>query len=788
MRALNRKLLRDLWSLKGQVVTIALVIASGITSFIALRGTYESLEACRAAYYERFRLADVFARVKRAPESLLPRLEAVDGVALVETRLAEEVTLPLPGMAHAAYGRLLSLPNGREPQLNALSLVAGRLPARGQDDEVVLLEAFADAQRLSPGARVPAVVNGKLRQLKAVGVATSPEFVYAIRPGAMVDDPKRYAVLWMRRAAMAAAFDLSGCFNDVSVRLQRGANEASVIQRLDKILEPYGADGAYPRKLQLSNRILTDELKQLATLSAMIPIVFLAVAAFLVNLVLGRLIRLQRHELATLKAVGYQNQEIGRHYLGLVAVVMAPGTALGLAGGSWLGSVVTHAYGSVFRLPDLSFSTTPPLATLAVLSGSLAAGTGAWLAVREATRLPPAEAMRPPAPANYRRRRWERPGLATLLGPSALMVLREVLRRPLRTLLSSFGMAGAVALLILGRFGWDSINHYFDTVFRREQRQDLMISFSAPVAPRAASELARWPGVLRAEGMRAVPVRARFQQRMRNSVLLGVPPQHTLRGLLNRRGQLQELPQHGVLLTKTLAEVLGLRLGDRVGLELLQGDRRTVWPTVTGLLDEASGLQVYAPAALVAELAGDEGALSSVLVRVDPRARPEIERRLRESPHVIDVSDARGDMQRLRETNASFIDLWTVVSVALSTSVLFGVSYNNARIALSARSRDLASLRVLGYSQREVSRILLGGLLVEVGLAVPLGLVLGRYWAAAFMQLAVDPETFRWAVTVTPRTYLMATAVALVAALGSGLLVQRRLRELDLIGVLKTRE
>lgn len=787
LRALNLKLLRELWQLKGQVVTIALVIASGITSFVALRGTYASLAQSCDAYYERYRFAHVFARVKRAPESLARRLENVAGVASLQTRVAEEVSLPLEGMARPAYGRLVSVPASGESATNALSVVRGRLPVHGRDDEVAVLKAFADAHALEPGHRLPCVINGKLRQLTIVGVVLSPEFVYAIRPGALVDDPTRYAVLWMERSALAAAFQLEGSFNDVTLRLTPGASELAVQAELERLLAPYGCDSVQGRKEQVSARILKGELDQLAILSGMIPVIFLGVAAFLVNLVLGRMIRLQRHELATLKAVGYTNAVIRRHYLGIVVVVMVPGLALGALGGVALGSFLMQAYSVVFRLPNLAFQLEPSLLLAAIVVSACSAAAGALLAIRAAVRLPPAEAMRPPAPARYRRGIWEGAGVATLLGPTAMMVLREVMRRPLRTLASSLGIAGAVGLLILGRFGMDSISYYFETVFRREHRQDLSVIFTHPIAPRAAGELLRFPGVLAAEGVRAVPVRASFEQRKRDVVLLGLPDKASLQRLMTRRGQSQPQPAHGVVLTKTLAEVLGLTLGDRVDLDVREGERRRVRPLVTGLLDESSGMQIYASRKLVAELSGDVGAVSSVLLRVEPEHLEDVERRLRRSPQILDISDTRSEVQRLREMNASFMDIWTLVSVALSASVIFGVNYNNARIALSARSRDLASLRVLGYSRREVGRVLLGSLALEVGLAIPLGLVLGRIWAVQFMS-TVDVETFRFWTVISARTYLFAAVVALASAVASALWVRRALDKLDLIAVLKTRE
>jgi putative ABC transport system permease protein len=785
---LQRKLLREIEMLKGQIATIALVVAGGIACFICLRGTCDSLEWSRAAYYDRYRFADVFATVESAPETVARSIETLPGVRVVQTRVSKEVTLPIEGMDRPAYGRLLSLPEAGEPATNAVGVITGRLPQHGRDDEVAVLASFADAQGLRPGNRLPAVINGKLRQLRIVGVVVSPEFVYAIRPGALIADPQRYAVLWMDRTVLGSAFRLEGAFDDVTLRLQPGASEADVRAGVDRLLAPYGGDGAVGRANQVSNRILTSELSQLQVIAGMVPLVFLGVAAFLINMVLGRLIALQRPEIAALKAIGYSNREVGAHYLGLVAVVMVPGGILGVAGGWLLGRLIVPIYAAIFRFPDLAFRLTPGLVASGLLVSGLSAVAGALLAVRAAVKLPPAEAMRPPAPARFRRGLLELLGLGAVAGNSGLMVVREIERRPLRTLLSSLGMAGAIALVIFGHFGIDSLESYLEGTLRREQRQDLSVAFAHPVTPRVVGQLARMPGVLAAEGIRAVPVRARHESRVRDAAMMGLPSEATLRRLVARGGGHEvSVPDDGVLLTKTLGEILGVAVGDRIELEVREGRRPTVHPVVVGFVDEAVGLQVYARTALVAALEGDLGAVSSALLRVDPPALASVEARLRRSPHVVDITDLREDVRNLHDMNAEVMDVWTAISVTLAASVIFGVVYNNARIALAARSRDLATLRVLGMSRGEISAILVGSLAIEVAIAVPVGLWLGRMWGEFFMRMA-DQETFRWAVVVAPRTYLLAAAVAVLAGAASALWVRRSLDRLDLIGVLKTRE
>ena len=786
--ALDRKLLREIRTLKGQIATIALVLASGITCFICMRGTYISLEWSRAGYYDRYRFADVFAGLERAPETVTRRIAGLPGVGLVQTRIAKEVTVPVEGLARAAYGQILSLPAEGEPVTNAIHLERGRFPELGHDDEVVVLGAFAHAHGLGPGQRLPVVMNEKLRHLRIVGVAQSPEFVYAIRPGALADDPKRYAVLWMLRPAVASAYSFGGTFNEVSLRLQPGASEAATVAALDRLLEPYGCRGAFARKMQPSNRILTGELSQLGALAAMVPIVFLGVAAFLMNMVLSRLITLQRSEIATLKAVGYTNGEIARHYLALVAVVMVPGAALGVAGGWWLGRIVLALYEGIFRFPDLRFRLTAGLVLTAVAISAMAAVLGALGAVRGATRLPPAEAMRPPAPARYHRGLIEWLGLGALAGPSGMMVLRELERRPVRTLLSSIGIAGAIALIILGHFGVDSLNNYLEAMFRREQRQDLSVVFGRPVASRVLDELSSLPGVITVEGIRAVPIRVRHEHRSRDSVLMGLPSGATLRRLVARGGHEVTVPADGVLVTTALGKILGLAIGDQVEVEMLEGERAHVRPVVAGFVDESVGLQLYARTDLVSGLAGDLGAVSSAMLRVDPTRLASVEEALRLSPRVIDVSDVTADVQRLRDMNGAAMDIWTLVSITLAGCVIFGVVYNNARIALAMRSRDLASLRVLGLSRGEISWILISEQAIEVLIAIPLGLMLGRQWAELFFTRAVDQETFRFQVLVEGRTYVLAGLVAILAGAASALWVRRSLDRLDLIAVLKSRE
>ncbi len=329
--ALDRKLLRDLWRTKGQALAIAIIVACGVGVLVMSLGTLDSLEASRDAYYERNRFPDVFATVKRAPRSLEPRIARIPGVARVETRIVREVTLDIEGMTEPAVGRVVSLPEHGEALLNAVTLLAGRLPARGRDDEVVVNEAFAEANGFALGDRIAALINGVRRDVSIVGVGLSPEFTYVLPPGGLMPDNRRYGVLWMEREALEAAFDLEGAFNEASVSLAHGASSEDVIDALDQLLDRYGGLGAYDREDHQSHAFLDGELEQLRAIGTIIPPVFVFVAAYLLHSVLARLIDVEREQIGVLKAFGYRNAEVSAHYLKLALAIALVGLVLGYA-------------------------------------------------------------------------------------------------------------------------------------------------------------------------------------------------------------------------------------------------------------------------------------------------------------------------------------------------------------------------------------------------------------------------------------------------------------------------
>ena len=785
--ALDRKLLRDLWRMKAQALAIAMVVASGVAMYVMYLSNFESLRRTQAAYYQQQHFADVFAALKRAPLGVARQIAAIPGVSALETRVAAQVTLDLVQIDEPATGRLISIPATRRPRVNDLFLRRGRWIEPGRPDEILASEPFVTAHGLELGDRIPAVINGRLRRLSIVGVALSPEYIYSIPPGGLIPDDKRYGVFWMEEGALAAAFDMEGGFNDVVLALAPGTSSETIIARLDRLLEPYGGLGAIPRALQLSHWSVQNELNQLQSFGFLLPMVFLLVAAFILNVALTRALALQRPQIAALKALGYTNGELRWHYLKWALAIGVGGVVIGAALGAYLGKVLIDLYNLYFRFPVLLFSVPARVIGEATVLTLLAAGGGAFSAVQRAVRVPPAEAMRPEAPARYRRAAFETPFVARYLGTSGRMVIRGILRHPMRAAASMIGIAFAVAILMIGFVFTDLVDKLLEMQFWQAERQDVTVSYVEPRSDRARHALARLPGVIAVEPQRVVAARIRAGHRQRYLALTGVPPNPRFRRIVNRTGTSVRLPPSGVVLSSVLADALGVTPGSTVSVDVLEGYRPVRDLQVTGVVDDILGLSAYMDLGALHQMMREGDVSTGALLLVDSARDAALSAELKRTPMVAGAAFKRVMLRTFRDVMAANMNTSIAINLLFAGIIAFGVVYNAARISLSERSRELASLRVLGYTRGEISLILLGELTLLTLASLPIGGMLG-YALVAMIVRSIESEVYRFPLYVSRAAVAWACLGITAASLISALVVRRRLDRLDLVAVLKVRE
>ncbi|HEU0302464.1 MAG TPA: FtsX-like permease family protein [Longimicrobium sp.] len=786
MNSLNRKVLRDAWRLRGPLAASAAVVAAGVALFVALRSMNGYLLDAQARYYAQARFAGVFVRVARAPESLEGRMAALPGVASVRARIVKDVTLDVPGLKEPATGRLVSVPVPRRPILNDLVVRRGSWPEAPAD--VLVSEAFARANALSPGDTLGAVVAGRWRRLRVAGIAVSPEFIYEIRGGGEVfPDNRRFGVVWMGEGALAAATGMQGAFNDAALTLSPGASEPGVLAALDRLLEPYGGEGAYGREDHVSHRFVADEIAETAVTSVLIPGIFLAVTALLLHMVLSRLVGMQRGQVAVLRAFGYTRAAVGMHYLALAVLPALAGAVPGTALGVWLAGQVAAIYSRFYQFPASGYQQDWRVVAAAVAIGSGAALLGAGGAAWRAASLPPAEAMRPESPVRFRPGLVERLRLAALVPPATRMIVRNLERRPARAAMTVTGIALAVALVVASRFIFDALDFLRDAQFYHVMREDVTVIFDAPRPGRAVHEVARLPGVLRTEGFRTVPVRLRRGHRVERAAVLGMPAGGELHRIVGSDLRARRPPPGGLLLTAKLAEMLGAALGDTLEVEVLEGARPVRRAAVSGTVDEVIGTAAYMEIGALHRLLREGPTLSGAWLRTGSPRADRAYTRLKRMPAVSVVSVRRASLQGFRRTIDESFRISVYVLIAFACVLAVGVVYNGARVALSERGHELASLRVLGFTRGEVAAMLLGEQAALTVAALPLGFAAGRL-LCLLITLRFSSELFRIPLVVRRSTYLFAAVVVIAAAAASAALVRLRIDRLDLVESLKARE
>ena len=785
MSLLDRKLLRDLYGLKSQALAVALVMACGLAMMIMTRSLILSLETTRDVYYEHNHFAQVFARLKRAPNSVRAQLAAIPGVATVQTSIAMQVTLDVPGLDVPAVGLFNSLPEYGEPVLNRVYLRAGRLPlSQAAQRELAVGEAFAEAHALRPGDSIAAVLNGTKQSFRLSGIVLSPEFVFEAPPNSALPDNKTYGVFWMPYKELATAFQLYGAFNNVALALAPGASEGEVIAAVDRLLAPYGGRGAYGRSNHPSHRRVDDEIRVLHGLSIAFPLVFLSVAAFMTNSVMSRQVALQREQIAMLKACGFSNAQVGAHYFKFSLAIVVAGIGFGGAGGVFLGGRLVNMYHLFFRFPSLDFLLDTRVLVVAAAVSALAAFTGVAGAVRRAVRLAPAEAMRPEAPARYRPALLERLGAARWFSASFRMSLRNIERRPVRSALTCLALALATAILVVPNSFRDGVAHVIDFQWDIVQRQTVTLSLVEPGPARGLADFRHLPGVMLAQPFRYVPVELRAGPVMRRLLLQGLPASGTLSRVIDAHPRQLALPARGIVISAKLADILSVHPGDMVVAKVLEGEERELAVPVAGLAEDFSGLAAYMEISALNRLLLEGDRISGAHLVVAGGQWPEFLSAVKNTPRLAGCVIKNSVREGFRQTTAASIGLLQKIYMFFATVVAFGIIYNSARISLSERSRELATLRVLGFSRGEVGTVLVGELVLLTVAALPLGLVLGSGFARGIIT-TVNTETVRLPLVLTTANYAFAALVVAVASALSALFAARKLAAIDLVSALK---
>lgn len=779
-RLFARKLGREVWRSRAEVVSIALVMAAAVAAAVMAADVRRSLESTLEAYYTEYRFADVFASAQWAPGRLAPQILALPGVAVAETRMVTFAALLPEGADQPAIGRVISLPDGRDPQVNRIAVVAGHSLSPERPGEILVTAPFAEAHGIGPGDGLTARIGGQTLELTVSGIALAPEAVFALGPGQLVPDDHRFAVVWMGRSALAGLLGHVDEFNEVLVRLRSPSDEPAVRRALDDLLEPYGGMPAYGRRRHPSHAFVQGQIDQLAGLALLLPPIFLLVSAFLIHGAILRVVETERTQIGLLGALGISRRIIRSHYLLYALVIAALGCVGGLGLGWWLGRELTGLYANFFRFPAIARESDGLAAFLACGVVLLFAAGSALLAVQRTLALAPAAAMRRPPPVPYRAGRAR-----FALDERIHMLWRQLLRQRGRAALTFGATALAIALILATLFSFDALDRIVE-VTGRSERQDAMLLSSEPVPAGILKILRGLPGISRAEGFRTTSAQFLAGERRQTAPLTGLPAGGRLRRLLGTDLAPMPLPTDGIALSATLADLLEVRAGDRVQIRL-PGDTAPRNVVVAGLTEQYFGVEASVTLDTLDTWLGDGPLISGARVTFEPGGAEKFHASQAELPQLVGYVDKAAALSTFRATMARTLTILVSFFVIFAVLTTIGVVFSNARVLLAERRRDLAILRALGFGGRETTALLLAELMAPAVVAAPAGLVLGRLFGWIIVR-GLDTALFRIPLVVAPSTDLAAAAIVLFAALAAALLVGRTAARFDLVPALSERD
>ncbi len=792
MHVLIKRLLRAIWSSKGQFLAMVAIVAIGISLYISITTAYFNLTNSQQTFYRENNFADHFFHVVRAPEEIMRQIAAVPGVAQATGRIQKDVPV-FKDNNERASARLTSYPLPMDKEVNQLHLLSGRLfeeYSAGSGIEVLVDPQYALANGISEGDPVVIGAEGKKVTLRMTGTGISPEFIYAMKDlSSFAPEPKSFGIIMISQYQAQQILHMTGQINQALVTFMPGVNEKEAVQKIKDILEPYGNLSDYPRKDQLSHALLQGELDGLRATSFFMPVLFLGIAAAIQFVLLGRMIKNQRLQIGIMKALGYSSSRIIMYYTGYALMITMLGALLGIILGVNFATYFSSMYAMFFNLPQAIGSVNIQAAINSILL-SIMVGAGAGLsASRQVLKIHPAESMRPEPPKKSGAILLERlPILWNRLNASWRMSLRTVARNKVRFALVVIGMIGAVSMLLLSLFFNDAVDYMADIHYYKQTRHDILVRFQGPVKDYELLNLARLEGVHQAEAMLEIPVKIHFKDRTEDDLIKGLSPETRLKAIYDAAGKEIALTEEGIVISSLSAKKLGAKVGDEVMLESLLGlgPSYTTKVKITGINTLLIGGASYSSLSQANKLIHESQLISGAMLKVDPGQQAAIEEKLNEMTGITAISSRQKELDNFNKLMESMVYLMGIM-ILFALILGFVIVYNASVMSFNERLREMASLRVIGFTTQEISGLLFKETALQALLGIALGLPLGKLMINSFIA-KMSTDLYSMPVIIYPSSFFY-TALGGVGFVFIGhFFAVRGVKDLNLVEVLKSRE
>lgn len=787
MGMLLRKLFRDIRKSRGQFISIIIVVTIGVMFYSGINSTFRNLNNASIKYYNEYRFGDIWMDFYKAPESLTEKIRKIPYVKMVSGRLVMDSGIKISD--EDATVRIITLPDIRENVVNDIDIKSGRYFSDDEVNQCLVEEEFFKTHNLKIGDYINPVVNGKEVKIKVIGSVKSPEFIYTLKDGGeLMPDSRKFGIIYVKHSFGQEIFGVRGYINNVSLLLKEGTEPDDAIEDLKDRLRDYSITGIIDRDGQTSNRMLKSEMEGLEAVGGAFPVVFFAVAAVIIYIMMGRMVENQRIQIGVLKALGFTNNQVLFHYLSYSVFVALTGSIIGSIAGIYLGDAFTELENMYFHLPLEDLGVYPDLtvsASILTLFFCLIAG---YNACKTVFRIMPSEAMKPKAPiagkkilAERIRFIWEN------ISNTGKMILRNIFRHKRRALLTSTGVIFSTALLLIALSMSDSVNYIIEQQYSNIMDYDIKVSFSKLINAKELNVLKNIEGVTKMEPVLETGVELQNGWRTKNTGLTGIVREPEMYRVIDKTGQPVKIPERGIVIPEKLAEDLDIKLNDRIFIKPLIPGKDKVEVIVKGIATQYIGMSIYTSIHDTNYLFGEGVVANSAVLRLkDSSYETKVKEKLKEMSAVSSVQ-SKSDALNALMSNMAMMTSAIGVMILLSSVLSVAVVYNTATINIFERQRELATLKVLGFKEKEIKKLIFNENYIITAFGLITGLPFGS-WFGKYMMNTFSTDFYSFPFVTKFYTFFVSVLLTIVFTVVTNMILVKKIKRISIVEVLKNRE
>lgn len=785
------KLLRDLWARKGTLFALIMILATGVACYTGMAAVYQDLDNARAEYYHKYNLADFTLDLKRAPITATYKLENLPNVLRLRKRIKINAVATLPKKADPIPCVVMSLPVPKRNVINNVRMIRGMWFSNPHANEILVNQQFMQARHLQIGDRIKVRFPDEERNLLIVGIVTSPEYTFVLAPNTLAPDPGGFAIIYAPFKYLQQYSKLNGSFNQLLGMVKNNSDIAveNTMSLLADKLDAYGVLLQTPQREQISAKILHDELVNVKKSTSFLPTIFLLVAALILNIILGRLVAQQRSAIGILKAIGYNNFAILRHYLGFGLIIGLLGGIIGIIFGYGLQYLLLEQYKTYFLIPNMHAYFYADIIIIGILVSILSALAGSLFSAYQATKLEPAESMHPPTPEigthiliEQIKIFWQK------LSFQNKMIMRAIFRNRLRSFITITAAIAATALVFTALEFLDSMYKMGNFSFDEVQHQDYNLALRDPLGIDIIRPNAIIPGVKQIEGQLVVPAKLQSGPYKKNTEVTGLPQNNVLYTPVDKQARKISVSKSGLVINKTLANMLHVKTGDTIIMRPLLGNRTTTRVTIIKIITTYLGLAVYADQTWLSRLLGNSYLTNHILFKLHKNADVnKFIAAINKFAPIINLISTKVSKQLFFESLYKFMLFAAFIMIGFAGIIAMGAILNTAMISLNERERDVASLRVLGFTSIQVAKIFFGESILLNCLGIFLGLFGGVY-LAYYASVVFSTEVYRMPLVIRPIRLVETVLIMFTFVLISQIIIYYIIKKLNWFDVLNVKE